>query len=204
MDKVVRTNTSMNSVFYTARDRAERLDNLSRPGKELYRDDVPPLLIHEASVRSAKYVPGVFCLGWICAVAVVYDTAHAQRVKAIGTQAGIELFAECADKLAAASAKRYKPYDHYYEGARCVGKAIPRSTWQGRMHRMRLLDVQHRVCEVAPALRVWREGGRQPWQDEVWLHRAHGGHHAGGCLWIREYYTTGQCLEDMGWQTKDA
>lgn len=185
-------------VLQSAWARAEQLDNMSRPGRELYREDVPPMQVVEHGVRSVRYVPALFALGWMCAVAVVYDKAKPHRVTCVGTEHGAALFGDTAKALM--TARKKSEGAQYAEAARLCAKAIPRVTWEGRMHRMRLLDLQHRVCELYPKLRVWREGGRQPWQDEVWLHRTHGGQHAGGCLWIREYYTTGTCLSDFGWR----
>lgn len=129
-------------------------------------------------------------LGQIAGVAVVFQASRPSQVLGIGSEVSLPRWEEAMRELLRIQRRGDKARLHRSTVA-AMQPQLPTYALPQRERRIRLLAVQHRVCNRFPALRIMREGGRQPGQAEVWLRPSAPGLVLGGVIWVPGYYEAG-------------
>lgn len=129
-------------------------------------------------------------LGQIAGVAVVFQASRPNQVLGIGSEVSLPRWQEAMRELVRIHRRGDKARLHRTTVA-AMQPQLPTYALPQRERRIRLLAVQHRVCNRFPALRIMREGGRQPGQAEVWLRPSAPGLVLGGVVWVPGYYEAG-------------
>ena len=150
---------------------------------------VSPMRKRRLSYRGPAYGPAMVVLGKVFGVAVVLDIDG--KCYALGANENIDDLHSVARSIyLTAPAKSHD--DVMVAALHTLRRPTVSSMRTIRAYRVDLLHVQHLVCEHYPGFRVWRPGGRQPDQAEVWLKpRDRDGRLLGGVVWTKEYYCQG-------------
>ena len=149
-----------------------------------------PIREKEVYCRGRMLAAVGMALGQIAGVAVIFQAARPSEVLGIGSEASLPRWQEAMRELVQVQRRGDKARLHRATVA-AMQPHLPAYAMPQRERRIRLLAVQHRVCNRFPALRVMREGGRQPGQAEVWLRPSAPGLVLGGCVWVPGYYGAG-------------